>query len=435
MRLFSLIWSGQGISLIGSAMTVFGISTWVYLTTGSPTCFTTLILAGSLPGLLALPLAGALVDRWDRRSVMLLSDAGSAAAPLGVFLLHFAGVLQIWEVYALIAIGAVFKAFQWPAFSALVPQIVSRKDLAKANGRVSLIEAAGQVFGALLGGALYGLVGLGGLVLFDMLSFVLSIGTLLLSMRWWRAESPDGPAPQRQPLLAEILEGWHHIRQRPGLLGLLTFFAGNNLMMETAVVLVPPLVLSANDPAKLGVVNAIGSTGMVIVSLVISLTRGPRRRIRAVLTVAACQGLIVIFMGATHTVWTLAAGMFAILGGYAVSGAATSTLWQLKTPREVQGRVFAVRRMFAWSAEPIAYGLAGPIAQFVGTPLVSGHGALADTVGRLTGSGQGGGIAAVLLMAGPLLLCIVALTWLRPRVRHLETDLPDVPEQAEPATV
>ncbi|MBN6039846.1 MFS transporter [Amycolatopsis sp. 195334CR] len=415
MRVFNLIWAGQGVSLIGSAMTTFGIGVWVFLDTGSPTYFATLVLAASLPALLVLPVAGALVDRWDRRRVMLLSDTGAALAPAGVVLLHTTGALELWHVYVLVGIGAVFKAFQWPAFSALVPQLVTKDDLGKANGRVSLIEAAGQVFGALLGGGLYALIGLRGLLVVDLLTLAAALGTLLYSFRWLPVEParprPDGPAPSHRD---ELLEGWRFIRERPGLLGLLLFFAANNLVMEMAIVLVPPLVLSTHTPGDLGVVNAIGWTGMTAVSLVISMSRGPRRLIRAILTVATCHAVLVFTMGLEQSVWVLAAGMFGILGGYAVTNAASATLWQLKTPQDKQGRVFAIRRMVAWSAEPIAYGLAGPVAQLVGTPLAQ----------RLD-LGQGGGIAVVFLLVGPALLLVVALTWLRPRVRHAERELPD----------
>ncbi|MGA6161233.1 MFS transporter [Amycolatopsis magusensis] len=415
MRVFNLIWAGQGVSLIGSAMTTFGIGVWVFLDTGSPTYFATLILAASLPALLVLPVAGALVDRWDRRRVMLLSDTGAALAPAGVVLLHTTGTLQLWHIYVLVGLGAIFKAFQWPAFSALVPQLVAKDDLGKANGRVSLIEAAGQVFGALLGGGLYALVGLRGLLVIDLLTLAAALGTLLYSFRWLPTE-PRHPGTDHTTTSHrdELLEGWRFIRRRPGLLGLLLFFAANNLVMEMAIVLVPPLVLSTHTPADLGIVNAIGWTGMTIVSLLISTTRGPQRLIRAILTVATCHAVLVLAMGLEQSVWMLAAGMFGILGGYAVTNAATSTLWQLKTPQDKQGRVFAIRRMVAWSAEPLAYGLAGPVAQLFGTPIA-----------QHLGLGQGGGIAVVFLLAGPALLLVITATYLRPRVRLVERELPD----------
>jgi MFS transporter, DHA3 family, macrolide efflux protein len=432
VRVFNLIWIGQAASMIGTAMTVFGLGVWVFAETGSPTAFATLIMAGSLPGLLALPVAGTLVDRWDRRTAMLFSDLGTAVLPLAVLVLHATGALRLWHLYALVACASVSKAFQWPAFSSLVAQIVGKDHLSRANSRVALAEAGGMVLGDLLGGVLYGVVGLNGLLLTDLASFGLAAGTTLLSFRLLPPVPPrraaasavdrqagDGaPRSRGAQLRAETAEGWRFIRQRPGLLGLLVFFAMNNLLMEMALVLVGPLVLSNHTPSALGMVNAVGAVGLIVVSGVLSVVRAPRRLVRAVLTVTVLHSCLLIAMGVQSALWMLAAGLFGILGGYAVTNAVTPTLWQRKTPTEIQGRVFAVRRMVAWSAEPVAYGVAGPVAAHVGAPL-------ADSAG-LSGSGPGAGISMVFLLAGPLLLTAAAVTYARPRVRRLERELPDV---------
>ncbi|MFC7219626.1 MFS transporter [Streptomyces polyrhachis] len=434
MRVFNLIWSGQAASLIGTAMTTFGIGVWVFTRTGSPTAFATLILAGSLPGLLTLPFAGVLVDRWDRRLVMLLSDTAAAVVPLTVLTLNSAGMLRLWHVYVLVAVGSVFKAFQFPAFSALVPQLVSKDDLGRANSRESVAEAGGMVFGDLLGGALYGVLGLNGLLLIDLGTFCVALSTTLHSYRLRPAIPPvrAKDAPPRR-MRADMAEGWRFIRQRSGLLGLLVFFAFYNLMMEVALVLLAPLVLSSNPPSTLGAVNAAGAVGMIVVSGVMSFTRQPRRLVRAVLAVAVLHGVLLLVMGVGHAApLLLAVGMFGVLGGYAVTNSATTTLWQRKTPTGLQGRVFSVRRLLAWSADPVAFALAGPVAAYVGTPLADAGGPLPDTVVRLTGTGTSGGIAMVFLLSGVLLTGVVAATCLLRSVRRLERELPDA-DEPEPA--
>ncbi|MET7425066.1 MFS transporter [Dactylosporangium sp. NPDC005555] len=432
MRLFHVLWAGQAVSLIGSSVTAFGAGIWVYDQTGSPTAFTLMVLAATLPGIVLLPLAGALVDRWDRRRAMLLSDAGTATVTLLALILVSAGLFAVWQVYVVAVLLSVFKAIQWPAFSALVGEIVPREHLSRANGRVGLAEALGEVLGAVIAGSLYGVLGLRGLLLVDVVTFTAALGTMLWSLR----RMPPAPARSRDrsaPLTGELSAGWRYIRARPGLSGLLLFFAVNNFGMQWVIVLVPPLVLSLSGAVAYGIVEAVGWAGMVIGGAVISVTREPRHRIRAVLTVATVQALLVVAMGAGHAVWTAAAGMFGILAGYAVTNAVTATLWQRKTPQEVQGRVFAVRRMIAWSAQPLAYATAGPLAQYAATPLVDPGGLLHGSLGRVTGGGTAGGIALVFLAAAPLLLGIVVFTALRPRVRLLEQELPDAPAPRTPA--
>ncbi|GAA2645569.1 hypothetical protein GCM10010399_94210 [Dactylosporangium fulvum] len=429
MRVFHVLWAGQAVSLIGSSVTSFGVGIWVYAQTGSPTAFTLLILAATLPGIVLLPIAGALVDRWDRRRAMLLSDAGTATVTLLALVLLTTGAFAIWQLYVLAVFLSVFKAVQWPAFSALVAEIVPREHLGRANGRVGLAEALGEVLGALIAGSLYTVLDLRGLLLVDVVTFTAALGTMLWSLR---RMPPAAGAPEtgtgQAPLSGELGAGWRYIRARPGLSGLLTFFAVHNFGMQLVIVLVPPLVLTLSGPTAYGVVEAVGWAGMVIGGGIVSLTREPRRRVRAILTVGAVQAVLVAAMGVTHAVWAAAAGMFGILAGYAVTNAVTATLWQLKTPLEVQGRVFAVRGMLAWSAQPLAYGVAGPFAQYAAAPLVDPGGPLAGSLGRLTGPGTAGGIALVFLAAAPLLLGIVVASALRPRLRLLEAELPDVPK-------
>ncbi|MFI6350927.1 MFS transporter [Streptomyces sp. NPDC050560] len=433
MRVFNLVWAGQAASLIGSRMTTFGIGVWVFARTGSTTAFATLILAGSLPGLLTLPLAGVLTDRFDRRRIMLLSDIGTAATPLALLALNAAGLLRPWHLYAMVAVGAVFQAFQWPAFSSLITQIVAKDDLSRANGRVGVAEAGGIVLGDLLGGTLYAVVGLGGLLLVDLTSFCLAVCTTLLSYRLLPIIPAARPKDaERRPVHAEMAEGWRFIRQRGGLLGLLVFFAFYNLTMAMALVLVTPLVLSSHPPSTLGVINAVGAVGMIGVSGVMSVTRQPRRLVRAVLLVAVLHSGLLLAMGGSHGAPVLlTVGMFGVLGGYAVTNAVTATLWQRKTPASVQGRVFSVRRMIAWSADPIAFAVAGPVTEYVGRPLAEGP--LTDSAGRLTGTGTGGAVAMVFVLSGLLLALVVAVTCVPRAVRRMERDLPDAEQPvAEP---
>ncbi|WCN79526.1 MFS transporter [Micromonospora sp. LH3U1] len=429
MRVFNLIWSGQAISLIGSAMTTFGIGVWIFAHTGSPTAFATLILAGSLPGLLTLPFAGVIIDRFDRRRVMLLSDLGTALGPLVLLTLSLAGGLELWHLYVMVAVSSVFKAFQWPAFASLVSQLVSKDQLSKANGRVGMAEAVGMVFGDLLGGALYGVLGLNGLLLVDLSTFLVATCTMLLSYRLRAAIPPVRSADaQRRPMLSEMAQGWQFIRQRRGLLGLLLFFAGYNLMMEMALVLLAPLVLSSHPPSALGVINAVGAVGMIAVSGIMSFTRQPKHLVRTILAVAVLHSFLLLGIGSSHgTPWLLAICMFGILGGYAVTNAVTPTLWQRKTPVELQGRVFSIRRLLAWSSGPIAFAVAGPLTEYVGTPLADGP--LADSAGRITGTGTGGGISMVFLLSGVLLLAVVAITCVPRAVRRMEQELPDADEK------
>src|SRR5262245_2384232 len=127
MATFIFVWFGELISVIGSSLTNFALGVWVYQTTGSATQFALLALFSSVPGILVSPFAGVLIDRWDRRYVMILSDVGAGMCTFIMAILLAAGQLQVWHIYILVAISNMFSAFQWPAFSAVTTLIVPKK--------------------------------------------------------------------------------------------------------------------------------------------------------------------------------------------------------------------------------------------------------------------------------------------------------------------
>ena len=144
MRTFTIIWLGQLVSLTGSGLTGFALGVWVFQRTGSVTQFALIALFTILPGLPLSPIAGALVDRWSRRWVMMLSDAGSGISTLAIALLFVTGKLEIWHIYVATAASSACSAFQWPAYAASVAMLVPKRQLGRANGMVQVSQAVSQ---------------------------------------------------------------------------------------------------------------------------------------------------------------------------------------------------------------------------------------------------------------------------------------------------
>ncbi|NUQ85232.1 MAG: MFS transporter, partial [Anaerolineales bacterium] len=133
MRSFTLLWFGQMISLIGSAMTWFAFTIWAWEETGEASALATISFFAFLPTVLFSPIAGAFVDRWNRKLVMLLSDLATALGTLIVLLIYTFGDLQIWHIYLVSILAGFFTAFQYPAYSAAVTTILSKQDYARAE--------------------------------------------------------------------------------------------------------------------------------------------------------------------------------------------------------------------------------------------------------------------------------------------------------------
>jgi MFS transporter, DHA3 family, macrolide efflux protein len=180
MRVFILIWFGQLVSLIGSSLTDFALDIWVYQRTGSITQFTLMTISSALPMIVISPLAGVLVDQWNRRWIMILSDSGAALATVVIALLIVTNQIEIWHIYLATAISSSFCALQWPAYNAATTLLVSKQHLSRASGMIQLAASATQLISPVLGGVLLGIIRIEGIILLDFATFFVSLITLFL---------------------------------------------------------------------------------------------------------------------------------------------------------------------------------------------------------------------------------------------------------------
>ncbi|HYO14196.1 MAG TPA: MFS transporter [Thermoanaerobaculia bacterium] len=424
LKSFGLMWFGQLVSLVGSGLTRFALGVWVYERTGSATQFTLITLFAFLPGLLAAPLAGALVDRWDRRWVMFWSDLGPALGTLAIVLLIYAGALEVWHIYLAVAWSSVFNSFQWPAYIAATTLLVPRRQLGRANGMIQFGHASAEVVAPILAGLLIATVGLDGVILIDFGTFLFAAGILLL-VRIPRPKTSAVGRAAKGSLLSEATYGWTFIRERPGLLGLLLYFAIINLVISTATVLVPPLVLSFASPQVLASVLSIASAGLLTGSVAMAVTGGPRPRIHGVLAFGLLFGVALVLAGLRPSAPLVAVALFLLMSGAPIINGSSQAIWQSKVPPDVQGRVFAVRRLIAQFTAPLGFLCGGPLADYVFQPLLAPGGPLAGSVGRVLGVGPGRGIGLIYVTLAVLPILSSLWGYAQPHVRLVEAELPD----------
>jgi len=432
LRTFAVIWFGQLVSLAGSGLTGFALGVWVYQRTGSVTQFALISLFTTLPAIAFAPFAGALVDRWDRRWAMIFSDSGAALCTLSMALLLRMGRLQVWHIYIAMGLSAAFSAVQWPAYSAATALLVPKEHLGRAGGMVQLAEAVAQIVAPALAGALVGSIGVRGVIFIDFATFLFAVFTLLLS----RVPRPTiGPeARQRRgPILREAAYGWTYILARPGLVGLLAFFAVTNFSAGIVGVLFTPLVLGFAGAAVLGTLMSVGGIGFLAGSLAMSTWGGPKTRVYGILGCSLLQCMALFAAGLPLRVAILGVAVFVYFLSTPIINACSQAIWQTKTAPDVQGRVFAVRRMIAWSSLPLSYLVAGPLADKVFEPWMRVGGRLAGSVGRVIGTGPGRGIALLYIVLGVVALLASVAGFTNPRLRLVELELPDaVTAKGEP---
>jgi MFS family permease len=431
-RDFFVIWLGQVVSVLGSGLTGFALGVWVYERTGSITEFTLIAVFGAVPGLLLSPFAGVLADRWDRRKVLILSDLGAALGTVALVLLLISNRLEVWHIYLIVAFGAACMSVQVPAFMASVTMLMPRQHFGRAAGMMQFGESAARILAPLLAGALIAAIYLQGIILLDLVTFGLAVLSLLLVRIPRPPVSAAGRAAQGS-IFRQAAFGWSYIVRHPGLVGLLTFFALVNLLLAFAIVLVTPLVLSFASAAELGVVLSAGAAGGLLGGLTMSAWGGPKQRIHGILGFSPFLGLGLLAMGLSPSVPLIAAGLFLFHFVVPIVNGSNQAIWQIKVEPDVQGRVFAMRRLLTQFTAPVSFLLAGPLADHVFEPLLASGGPLSGSVGRWIGTGNGRGVGLLFVIMGGLLLASAALGYFFPRLRLLEKEIPDaVPPATRP---
>ncbi|MCP4418974.1 MAG: MFS transporter [Chloroflexi bacterium] len=428
MRTFLVIWLGQLISIIGSGLTGFGLAVWIFEQTGEATPFALTVMFGNIPQILLSPFAGALADRWNRRWVMITADTGSAIVTIGAFFLLTTGQLAVWHIYLIAAVSSAFGAFQEPAYTASITMLVPKKNLTRANGLMQMGQALQMLIAPILAGVLFVAIGLNGIILVDFITFFFAVGTLLLvHIPQPKSNAQSQPDKSSSSLWREAAFGWHFLRARSGLLGLLLYFALVNFFLNFSAVLLGPMILSFDSATGLGTTQTVGGLGMLIGSIAMSAWGGPKRRIVAVIGFIALAAFGLFIAGLQSSVWVVAIGMFVLMFSVPFGSGASQAIFQSKVEPDVQGRVFSIRSMISRSMMPLAFLLAGPLADRFFEPLLHEGGALANgLIGNLLGTGSGRGIGLLFIISALVLWIASAAAFANPHIRNIETDLPDV---------
>ena len=438
MKIFIMIWFGQFVSRVGTAMTRFALLIWAYQQTNSATTVALLGFFAFLPPILIGPIAGVWVDRLNRRTIMLLADLGAGMMTVGMLLLFATGQLQIWHLYLAEALAGAFESFQIPAYTAATTTLLSKEQYARANGLRSMADWGARVLGPVLAGLCLTWLGIVGVMLIDVATFVVAMITLALIYIPHHTKEKSEPATEMKgQFRKEMRVGFSYIWQRPGLLGLMLIQTGIYFIDGlTYLSILPAMILArsgGNEMALASVQGALGAAG-VAGGLIMTVWGGPKRKIHGVLIGAALSfflGEMLLAVGHTIPVWIFAAGVTAIFIPCIVS--CDQAIWQAKVAPEVQGRVLSVSRMVGQSMGPPGILLGGILADHWLEPAMMPNGALAPLFGGFIGAGPGAGMA-LMFAATAILGAVMSLSgYLFSAVRNIENDLPDY--DAVPATV
>ena len=208
---------------------------------------------------------------------------------------------------------------------------------------------------------------------------------------------------------------------------LLMLLAFNNLLVTLGMVLVTPYVLSFADEITLGLIASCSGVGLLLGGLCMATWGGPKKLMTGILSGLVAIGFCFFLIGVSSSPIVIGIGGFCFLFANSILVGCSQTMWQKKVPAEVQGRVFATRRMLAWSTLPLGYLLAGPLGRFFENLMVASSSPPAFLV-NVMGTGPGRGLGLLFLILGTVYLSVALFAVRNPYLTHLERDLPDAPE-------
>lgn len=405
LRNFTLLWSTQALSQLGSAMTNFALIIWLYEKTGSALQTAMLSICSYAPYVMMSIFAGALSDRWNKKRVMLLCDTASACCTLVVLVLLMQGMLVPWHMYLLNAMNGLMNTVQQPASDVAMTLITPEKHYQKASGMRSFSNSLVTIMTPVLATSIKALWGINAVIYIDFATFLVAFIALLKFIHIPEEEinsQKQGKSEGTETLLQSVMSGLKYLNENRLILKLILFLAGVNLVASAFDVVLPALILPRSNGGEvvLGIVNAFAGIATMIGSMIAAVMPAPENRVRIIyLTMLISLGTENFMMAFGHTpVWWC---IGQIIGWILVPvmSANLDVILRTSVPVFMQGRVYSCRNTLQFFTIPLGFFLGGLLVDDVFEPLMS----VADRRGAavyLFGTGKGAGAAFVMFILG-----------------------------------
>lgn len=409
-------------------MSEFALTLWAWQVTGSATALALVGFFSLLPRIFISLFAGILVDRANRKYLMILGDAIAAASTVGILILHLSGNLAIWHLYVAASINGGFGQIQQLAYSTSITLLVSPRNYTRANSMNSVVHYGSNIIAPAIAGLLYPMIGLAGILPLDLVSFVIAIATLI----WIRIPQPDpkqreqkivgaqGLRPNKRSVLwEEITFGIRYIWRSSSLKTLMMITAWFWFAHDLGAAIDEPMILarSGNSSQALSVILSIAGIGGVTGAVVLSAWGGTKQRVNGMLAgfMGAGFAKIIFGLGQNLTVWLPA--QFCASLSFPLLGSSETALWMETVPSEFQGRVFAANSLVLELVSAIAMLIAGPISDRILEPAMQSQNIVSFLLIPIFGNGAGAGMALLYVVSAIAMLLIGAISYRLPQLR------------------
>ena len=391
LKQYLLLWSTQSLSTLGSGMTSYALTLWLYQKTGLALETAMLQICTFAPYVLMSIFAGALSDRWNKKLTMLGCDLFAAMSTVAVLVLALTGRLAGWHLYLINAFNGLMNTIQRPAGEVAATMLIPKESYQRTSGLRSLSDSLNNILTPVFATAVFSFGGLSAVIAVDLITFAAAFTVLGMFIK---IPEPQSAQKEKTSLLRSAREGLSWLKSKPVVLYLILFLAGINLVASAYNAVLPAMILSKQGGGKaaLGLVNAAVGAATLVGSMIVMAARKPKDRVRMIwlsLFLSMSTENFLLAFGKTPLVWCIGA----VCGWIAIPymGANLDVILRTEIPENMQGRVFSCRNTLQFFTIPVGYYLGGMLTDKVFEPFMQDKSG--TVLNTLFGSGKGSGAA------------------------------------------
>ena len=422
MKNFYKLWLGELISNIGSGMTAFALSVYVYEKTGSVSYVSLITLLSFMPSIILSPIGGLLADRYDRRLLMIIGDLFSGLGLIYILWNIQAGEKSIVPIFLGITFSSIFTSLLEPSYRATLTDILDEENYAKASGLIQAAGSAKYLISPVIAGMILSVADIRIILLLDILTFITTCLMIFLVRKSMNSEMQN----YKKDSFKGLLEGLFIIKENRGVYSLVIIMFFVCFFMGFIQILIRPMILALSSVKTAGMMESLCAAGLLIGSLWIGIA-GIKKNYSKILAVACffC-GIFMSMTGVNENLAIIGISTFLFFSTLPFMNSCADVLVRVSVPNELQGRVWGLISLITQMGTVTAYIISGVMADYIFEPMFNKNGILVENIGMIIGTGKGRGIGFMLILSGIGMLIMAIVIWKNGEIREVSEKCVDL---------
>ena len=422
MKNFYKLWLGELISNIGSGMTSFALSVYVYEKTGSVSYISLITLLSFMPSIILSPIGGLLADRYDRRLLMIIGDLFSGLGLIYILWNIQAGEKSIVPIFLGITFSSIFTSLLEPSYRATLTDILDEENYAKASGLIQVAGSAKYLISPVIAGMILSVADIRVILLLDILTFITTCLMIFLVRKSMNSEMQN----YKKDSFKGLLEGLFIIKENRGVYSLVIIMFFVCFFMGFIQILIRPMILALSSVKTAGMMELLCAAVLLIGSLWIGIA-GIKKNYSKILAVACffC-GIFMSMTGVNENLAIIGISTFLFFSTLPFMNSCADVLVRVSVPNELQGRVWGLISLITQMGTVTAYIISGVMADYIFEPMFNKNGILVENIGMIIGTGKGRGIGFMLILSGMGMLIMAIIIWKNREIREVSEKCVDL---------